>query len=217
MTFSEKVTKMIDIIKNARLQLIAKGETVEYDDDIPEVIEHMSGGSQDTQQIINLIQDNDSETSMGIYSIAIPNGCTKIRSYAFYDCYNLEDVTIPESVIEIGSNAFYQCLRLKSITIPNGVMRIKSYMCAYCGAMTKATIPQSVTYIESYAFYNCKRLETVDLTAFINPNSIPTLANKNAFSENKYNRVFLVANVEMLSAFESDSSWASFSGNFLAI
>ena len=38
--------------------------------------------------------------------IEIPDGVTRIDSYAFMDCLKIQSVTIPESVKQIGNDAF---------------------------------------------------------------------------------------------------------------
>lgn len=56
----------------------------------------------------------------GEVEVAISEGITKIRSYAFEDCTNLEIVHCPESLERIDENAFYNCPNLKKIIIKEG-------------------------------------------------------------------------------------------------
>lgn len=44
-----------------------------------------------------------------IYRVNINPGVTKIGSCAFWNCYNLEDVSLPEGITSIGNQAFYNC------------------------------------------------------------------------------------------------------------
>lgn len=48
-------------------------------------------------------------SNLSIKDIKIPNSVTKIDSYAFYNCTNLEEITIPEQVSSIGDGAFSYC------------------------------------------------------------------------------------------------------------
>lgn len=102
-----------------------------------------------------------------ITTLNIPDGTTKIGTYAFRNCSGLISVTIPNSVTEIGTNAFNNCSALTSVSIPNGITSIGSNALSECG-LTSVTIPNSVTSINDYAFSNCDKL-----TSVIVPNYIP--------------------------------------------
>ena len=51
-----------------------------------------------------------------ITELVIPNGVTRIGSYAFRNCTGLTSITIPNSVTSIWQQAFYGCTGLTSIT-----------------------------------------------------------------------------------------------------
>ena len=53
-----------------------------------------------------------------VTELEIPDGVTKISSYAFWYCTRLVSITIPDSVTSISSSAFRGCSNLVSITIP---------------------------------------------------------------------------------------------------
>lgn len=183
MTFSQKVTKMIDIIKNARLQLIAKGETVEYDDDIPEVIEHMS--SKDTQALINLISRNSEAV------INVPNGTTQIGYSSFRDYYGLVSVVLPNSVVSINDEAFSNCQALMSISLGNGVRNI-GYQAFYgCARLTEIALPPSILEISEYAFDSSGLLS-------INIPSGVTVINPNCFSNTPLRSAVIPSSVESI-------------------
>ena len=50
-----------------------------------------------------------------IKSVSLPDGLTKIGSYAFRDCAKLTAVTIPSSVTFIGASAFENCGKLAEV------------------------------------------------------------------------------------------------------
>ena len=54
----------------------------------------------------------------GYTDIVIPDGVTRIESFAFKGCSNLTSVTIPDSVMRIGASAFYGCGALEKISLP---------------------------------------------------------------------------------------------------
>ena len=68
--------------------------------------------------------------------IAIPNGITDIKNYAFYGCKSITSIEIPNSVTTIGSCAFSDCSSLTSFTIPNGVTSIRNYAFSGCTSLT---------------------------------------------------------------------------------
>lgn len=109
-------------------------------------------------------------------SIVIPEGVTKIDSYAFYECENLSSVTIPEGVKEIGDSAFYGCSNLSSVTIPEGVDEIGDLAFYGCENLSSVTIPEGVEVIGDSAFYGCENLSSVTI-----PDSVKSIGD-GAFS-----------------------------------
>ena len=101
---------------------------------------------------------------------AIPDGVTKIGSYAFYNCTNLTGVTIPDSVISIENNAFSFCTSLTSIIIPDSVTSIGDLSFWDCTNLTSITIPNSMTKIERFLFWGCTNLTSVTI-----PDSVTTI------------------------------------------
>jgi len=148
---------------------------------------------------------NKYKTTLFIYpegktdsSFTIPNGVTKIDSYAFFKCTSLNSVTIPNSVTSIGVGAFENCTYLTSVTIPDSVTIIENGTfknCSYliitmsknvtsigkeafknCGTIkniVSVTIPNNVITIEEEAFYGCTNIASVTL-----PNSLTSIGNK---------------------------------------
>ncbi|MBR3878000.1 MAG: leucine-rich repeat domain-containing protein [Bacteroidaceae bacterium] len=109
-------------------------------------------------------------------NLIIPDGVTKIKSYAFRNCTDLTSVTIPNSVTSIGERAFCFCSGLTSVTIGNSVTSIG--VSAFCGCygLTSITIPNSVTSIGIGAFEVCSGLTSVTI-----PNSVTSIG-KSVFS-----------------------------------
>ena len=96
-------------------------------------------------------------------SITIPDGVTKIPSYAFYGCTGLTSVTIGGSVTSIGKGAFSGCTGLTSITIPDSVTSIGDVAFYECTGLTSVTIGNGVTSIGGYAFKGCTGLKSVTI------------------------------------------------------
>ena len=98
-----------------------------------------------------------------VTELVIPDGVTKIKYYAFYNCSGLTSIEIPNSVTSIGNYAFYECTGLTSIEIPNSVTSIGEQAFYYCSSLTSVVIGSSVTSIGSLAFYGCSGLTSVTI------------------------------------------------------
>ena len=96
-------------------------------------------------------------------SITIPNGVTSIEKNTFNYCCSLASITIPDSVTSIGQYAFHNCYPLASITIPNGVTSIGRYVFANCYSLVSITIPDGVTSIGNSTFNSCYSLASITI------------------------------------------------------
>lgn len=101
------------------------------------------------------------EGCSSLTEVVIPEGVTKIGSYAFQACSSLESVVIPEGVTEIGNLAFYYCSSLTEVVIPESVTEIGGSAFQDCPSLTKVVLPESVTEIGSDAFGYCSSLTEV--------------------------------------------------------
>lgn len=97
----------------------------------------------------------------------IGSGITEIRSYQFYDCYNMTSVSIPSTVTEISWSAFEKCKSLTSITLPAGITEIHNWTFRNCESLTKITIPSGVTRIGQEAFYGCYSMSSVSIPSTV--------------------------------------------------
>ncbi len=64
--------------------------------------------------------------------IVIPDGITKIGSYAFHSCQSLEKITLSEDVTSIGYATFYGCSNLSEVVLPVGLTSIDRLAFYYC-------------------------------------------------------------------------------------
>ena len=88
-------------------------------------------------------------------------------SYAnnlFLNGEKVSDIVIPEGVTRIGSYAFDHCDPLTSVTIPDGVTSIGEYAFRKCSNLTSITLPPSIIKIENSAFLWCFKLDTVHIS-----------------------------------------------------
>ena len=95
--------------------------------------------------------------------VTTPEGITKINSFAFYGCNNIETLQISEGIVEIMNDAFSSCKSLTDIILPESLKIIGDLAFANCSSLKSVNIPGNVTTIRSYAFSNCKKLESIFL------------------------------------------------------
>ena len=165
----------------------------------------------------------DGVTSIGQYAFqnctnlaltALPDGITSTGQYAFQNCTNLALTALPDGVTSIGVGAFYDCTNLALTVLPDGVTSIGNYAFSNCSNLALTVLPDGITSIGQYAFQNCTSLYIIDLTAFKDPQSIPTLANANAFQGIPTRAQFWVANQEMYDAFTTATNWSAYASKF---
>lgn len=91
-----------------------------------------------------------------IVSVNIPASVTRIGSFAFSDCSDLQTVAIADgSKLEsIGMYAFASCKSLQQIELPEGLKTIDERVFQNCTILSKVHIPSSVTNVGEKAFYN---------------------------------------------------------------
>ncbi len=91
-------------------------------------------------------------------SYDMPSSVKKIRPYAFWGDYNLQNVSISSNVGEITGYAFSNCKNLKAVDIPYSVKSIDMKAFEDCVRLRDIVIPISVSSIHSTAFDGCTKL-----------------------------------------------------------
>lgn len=158
MSVLAKLRQAFNIIVGARNALIDKGETVEYDDDIPQIIEDMDTGGD--LELVKTIIERPSDTDL-----VIPEGVTSIGNNVFYVFSGLKTVETPVSVGAISDDAFWGCPNLMYANIKSG--RLMSMVFAQCSELTTVLLGQGVTYLFDRCFMNCTKLSTINIPASI--------------------------------------------------
>jgi len=90
-------------------------------------------------------------------TVVFPEGLETIDGYAFYGCYNLENVVFNSELKNIGNSAFGDCTSLEEIRFPNGIETIYSHAFNNV-SVSEIVLPHGTENIYSYAFANIRNL-----------------------------------------------------------
>jgi hypothetical protein len=122
---------------------------------------------------------------------------TTLGAAAFYQSYNLTNVTIPDSVTSIGSNAFYYCTGLIDVTIGNNVTSIWDEAFENCTSLAQVTIPANVIGIGASAFSFCTNLDNLTI-----PDRVTTIG------QGAFDSCLNLTNVTIGSGLTTIAEWA---------
>lgn len=98
-----------------------------------------------------------------VKTITLPEGLTKIGSFAFSQCYNLTSLVVPEGVAKVESYTFNNSSKLESVTLPSSLKSLSNFMFYGCSSLSSVNIPDDVTEIPRNSFYGCSALTNIIL------------------------------------------------------
>lgn len=151
--------------------------------------------------------------AMYFTEMKIPNTVTSIKSSAYQKCINMQKLEIAGSVKAIEAYAFQNTF-ITELILNEGVETIGDNTFNNHSCQTIA-LPSSTKRIGIAAFASSTvSNQIVDLSAFVDPNNLPTLKSSSAFNNNKVLR-YEVANQSMLDAFEAATNWSTYSGKYV--
>ena len=107
-----------------------------------------------------------------ITTLNIPNNTTKIREYAFYNCYSLTSAIIANSVTSIGRSAFNGCRNLISIVLSKNLTTIDTAAFNICSSLTSIKLSNNITTIGDNVFHSCFGLTDVIIENGFNANNL---------------------------------------------
>lgn len=115
-----------------------------------------------------------------IKSVILPEGITKIGTWAFRNHTSLTTINLPTSLTSIGAEAF-TATTLTSIEIPSGMTGINHWAFKDCASLTTVRLPASITNLPTPgAFCGCTSLQNV-YVSWETANQIPTCSNASNF------------------------------------
>jgi PKD repeat protein len=94
----------------------------------------------------------------------IPSMVNTIGNYAFYQCYNFNNITIPNSVTSIGKHTFSYCHNMNTVIIGNNVKTIGDFAFEHCYSLSNVGIPNSVKTIGDGIFLMCSLLTEINIS-----------------------------------------------------
>ena len=161
---------LTQIAVDANNESFTTDENVLYNKDKTVLVQYPAGAARTSFTVPNGI------TKIGTYafgyaealqSVILPDGLTEFGEFAFYYCKKLETVNIPGSVTLIGGDAFRECDRLMNIVLPDGLTSIGYYAFYNCKSLTEIIIPDNVTHVGYQAFYGCTNLAFAHVPSLI--------------------------------------------------
>lgn len=85
-------------------------------------------------------------------AVSLPEGVTRIESYAAAMNAVVTRLTLPRTVRTIGEYAFYDCEKLERLSLNNGLKTIESGAFSQCMRLDRLTVPKSCRQIQASAF-----------------------------------------------------------------
>ena len=119
------------------------------------------------------------------------------------------NIVIPKSVSSGDSSSmFSECYHLNNIVLSNGVSKIGWRQFQNCSSIKSIAVPDSVLEIGSSAFYECRSLNRIDLSAYTDPSTLPTLLETSALSHTSTNLKIYVYDQACLDALSAMTNWS---------
>ena len=145
----------------------------------------------------------------------LPNNLTSIDSSVFYKCSNVALTKLPNNLTFIGQYAFYECSNLALTELPEGLTDINYSVFYKCLSLTEMTC-KGITSIGSNAFYGCKNLSKI---IFTNITVVPTLSNKNTFSNTPIasGTGYVYVPDDLVGSFKTATNWSNYANQIKAI
>lgn len=112
---------------------------------------------------VKVIQESAFENCSSLKSIIVDgssSSLTDIEDSSFKNCTSLENVSFSKNIQKIGKYAFYNCYNLDNVVLDSDYLTIiEMYSFANCNSLTTINLSLSINKIEEYAFYHCNLKE----------------------------------------------------------
>lgn len=132
---------------------------------------------------------------------------TALHLYLIGGNTEITEPVISGTVSAVGAWTFFCCIGLTKVTMNTGVASIGNAAFMNCTGLTLVDIPSSVTSIGAQAFMYAGATNN-KCTYIVRATTPPTLANTNAFTGNRINKIYVPNGT--LSAYQTASNWSNF-------
>lgn len=105
-----------------------------------------------------------------IVGLSLPDGLTRVGSFAFAECVQLDAVRLPGTVTEVGNNGFFACESLRLVTLSANLEKIEDSSFERCLKLQSITLPVGLKSIGYQAFWRCESLMAITI-----PNTVTHL------------------------------------------
>ena len=146
----------------------------------------------------------------GLVTVNLPV-LAAVPECAFKDCTSLADVTLT-AALEIGPYAFQDCTALQSISLPAATV-LDQYAFTGCTHLKTVKLSAAQISLGSHCFDGCSALNCLILDGCTAP---PSVASSDAFHNTALGSGYIYVPSSLISRFQSDSGWSSFSARFRA-
>ncbi len=96
-----------------------------------------------------------------IMGLSLPEGLTRVGSYAFAQCTQLEAVRLPDTVTSVGKSAFFACESLRFVTLSAKLETIEDSGFERCLNLQTVQLPYGLKSIGYQAFWRCESLLSI--------------------------------------------------------
>ena len=146
------IPSSIEQIQNSAFEECGSLETITFSDNTTNNLKHIYKRAFYNCEKLTSFFVTSKLTSMGVECFM---KCKNMTSFEFKDASSAS-----YSLSEIPSYAFYDCFEIQNIDIPISVLFIRDWAFAHCG-LNKVPLNEGLRYIYEYAFYNCNSLNNI--------------------------------------------------------
>ncbi len=125
---------------------------------IPATVTEIDDSAFDNCRSLSAVHFGGSTEEQGDDPATSQCALQRIGNWAFYNCYQLQELNIPEGVTEIGNSAFYGCSSLENLVLPSSLLTIGDYGFSLCSNLERIIVNAAVPpVVEAKTFYEVDR------------------------------------------------------------
>lgn len=208
MALTDKLTAIGDAIRSK-----TGGSDLLTLDEMPQEIQSIQtgggGSSEEYDDIVLRATPDSNEPRIEVYET---QSTGEIRDYAFYNCYNLKQISIP-NITMVRSNCFYYCTALEQVVLPNVTYMLGNSFRS-CSSLHRAELDKSLISFGAYCF----RDSALD-TLILKSETVCPLNSTNVFQDCPIEEGtgYIYVPQALIEQYKVATNWATFANQFRAI